>query len=156
MFKSSYLVINLLVLLLASQTVIAQEVCFSTSNSCSAYQCLENRYQCGEKGYLRQYGLRMCETYLRQQDKLSAPLRAWYQRVRVCLQDSLLVHPFSSCEEIEEHAFASHLDCYIFTGYCELSEQDKINNMVLTGKDVFNWMSIVTGLQISNECRKLY
>lgn len=136
-----------------SPVTFAEEYCTSSKNSCEAYRCLEDVYRCGKRGYLTHYGLRKCETYLQHQDSVSPALNRWFKKVRHCLQESLIISEFDSCDQISDFAFESHIGCYVSTGYCDLSRQDQLHNLYLIGLDAFNLTSLITGAHIEQACR---
>lgn len=94
-----------------------------TDKNCDYYHLLENKVKCGETGYLMKYGNYYCNIYLQDSDSYSD--KKWQKAVRKCLQHSInnfllklfMVPPphnkSLSCEELENFAFDSHVDCYV-------------------------------------------
>jgi hypothetical protein len=58
--------------------------------------------------------------------RVSVAARAWLARVRTCLADYLEREvPYdASCDEIWRLGTASHAQCYVTTGFCQLAASD--------------------------------
>ncbi|KAI9750689.1 MAG: hypothetical protein M1815_001672 [Lichina confinis] len=100
------------------------------ANSCDFYQtCIEDRYQCGPKGYPLGFGERYCKKFGAAGPQMSAAGQEWVTKTMLCLQKALV--PIASqaspttCEDIRQVAYASHPGCYVQSGYCTLSLSDK-------------------------------
>lgn len=60
-------------------------------DNCSFYPvCVESRYHCGPSGYPIGYGLRYCEKFREERDKLSAEGQDWMLNTMLCLQRKLI------------------------------------------------------------------
>lgn len=152
--------------LLFSSTVLAQNNCQASSTSCEAYSCLEEKVSCGEKGYFLKFGLKNCENFLEKEEEMSPSAQAWMPRVRLCLQaelfqitdqvqaDAPIWSSAKTCKKIKKEAFKSHVDCYVETGFCELSWSDRLKIARIAGKDAFLPQSISTEMQILSICHK--
>jgi len=127
-----------------------------SSESCAYYQSLEKELQCGPEAYLKKWAYPMCKKYLKLEPKLSAEVQAWFPAVRFCLQNSLALAQSQSqvnCENLDQVAIDSHVDCYVETGYCDLSDEDKSHLSGIMGSTIFSsalW--IETSLRITWAC----
>lgn len=92
---------------------------------CSFYLEAENKLQCGQRGvdYLVNFGYKYCRRFLSERESWNDYLYGWAYYTSLCLQKTIQneVEHFTSCESLEDHAFASHADCYEMNGFCELS-----------------------------------
>jgi len=135
-----------------------------SSLNCDFYQQIETEMQCGPKAYFQKWAGPMCEKYLQSESNpfqslfLSSELKVWFPQVRLCLQEELVVRfPDLSCKNLDQHAKLSHIECYVQTGYCELSAYSKLQlaglsaNAVLLDPNLWQ-QSIV---EISQACAEL-
>ncbi|KAK6352337.1 hypothetical protein TWF730_009166 [Orbilia blumenaviensis] len=100
--------------------------CTPTSASCDFYNCLENKSNCGASGYALGYALPFCNAITAVSSTLSPNGQAWYSATKLCLQNALVTEAScqTSCTDIYLNAFASHVPCYVDSGFCELSGAD--------------------------------
>ncbi|KAK6531811.1 hypothetical protein TWF694_002978 [Orbilia ellipsospora] len=100
--------------------------CTATSASCTFYNCLEGKSNCGPTGYALGYALPFCNAITAVSSSLSANGQAWYSNTKYCLQDALATEAEcqTSCSDIYTNAFASHVPCYTSSGFCSLSGHD--------------------------------
>lgn len=96
-----------------------------TGGDCSRYRnCVAKRYDCSDGdpytvtyNYAVEYGLVFCQLYDANYNSFSDEGKQWVDKVRKCLQTSLVPHikPWSdvTCEELELIAFNSHTACYL-------------------------------------------
>ncbi|KAF3317891.1 hypothetical protein TWF173_009713 [Orbilia oligospora] len=100
--------------------------CTATSASCDFYTCLENKSSCGPTGYALGYALPFCNAITAVSSTLSVNGQSWYSTTKVCLQNALATEASceTSCTDIFLNAFASHVPCYIDSGFCTLSLAD--------------------------------
>lgn len=127
--------------------------CRTSSDNCSFYRCLENEKHCGSRGYPLAFGNRLCVKYREAQDSSSYALQAWYPKVRQCLQVVLtkIADPLS-CSQLEKKAFASHLGCYMETGFCKLDFADKLEILRVEGWEALDPKSMDVALKVLAEC----
>lgn len=141
---------------------LAQEAisCSSSESQCEAYLCLEEQMNCGEKGYLKEFGYQNCQKYLDSEEFVSESLKSWYAKVRLCLQNRAIEivangeEDSLSCQKLKDKAFQSHVRCYIETGFCQLDFFDKLDLARITGSDLFKVESLKTEAQINKFCLK--
>ena len=127
--------------------------CEPSRESCDYYLCKEEEMRCGEKGYLLSFGHQLCEVYLKQERLSSLALQDWYPKVRLCLQRAVeILDPAESCESLKVNAFAAHEGCYLQTGFCSLSWEDKFEVWKLAGAAAFSSQSIEVSLKILAYC----
>ncbi len=100
-------------------------------NSCEFYLSLEETIPCGASGYAEDFGYLYCEKFLKTKfHRFSKRGQSFLNKNAQCLQESLY-RDYSSndsltCKQIQSMAFEGHADCYINSGFCELSISDKI------------------------------
>jgi hypothetical protein len=102
--------------------------CKPSVNSCGFYLCKEQEMACGPKGYLLAFGHKFCQEFLSTEQNYSPEAHAWLRRVRVCLMNKLqeiTEQDGLTCKDIKRDGFRSHADCYVTTGFCELSPRDQ-------------------------------
>ncbi|KAK6523599.1 hypothetical protein TWF281_001580 [Arthrobotrys megalospora] len=100
--------------------------CTPTSASCDFYTCLAGKSGCGSAGYELGYALPFCNAITAISSTLSPNGQTWYSDTKLCLQNALVTEASceTSCTDIYLNAFASHVPCYIDSGFCELSGAD--------------------------------
>ncbi|MGZ5279725.1 MAG: hypothetical protein ACXWC9_07285 [Pseudobdellovibrionaceae bacterium] len=132
--------------------------------NCDFYQQIEDEMQCGPQAYFQRWAGPMCEKYLQSESNLfqslflSSELKAWFPQVRLCLQEELALRfPDLMCKNLDQHAKLSHIECYVQTGYCELSAYSKLQlaglsaNAVLLDPNL--WQHSI--FEISQACAEL-
>ena len=98
--------------------------CYSPSgHSCDWYRnCLEKSHPCEAttNAYALKYAEKFCRLYDDQKSTFSQLGQQWIDAVRKCLQVALvqLLYPWSksSCRDIRDRAFDSHIPCYLNPG----------------------------------------
>jgi hypothetical protein len=105
-----------------------------SATNCDYYSQIESELQCGTDAYFQKWGGPMCKKYLLYETDplksllLTDQLKAWFPKVRFCLQNELaqmLEAKNLSCGNLNAQVNRSHVDCYMQTGYCELSVLSK-------------------------------
>jgi hypothetical protein len=94
---------------------------------CSYYDCRESISRCGEDGYLTGYVGKYCQRFATvTEPRVSPAAAAWLGRVRHCLVDYLEAEVAydADCETIDRRGTDSHAECYVQTGFCDLSPLD--------------------------------
>ncbi|TNF37141.1 MAG: hypothetical protein EP329_03925 [Deltaproteobacteria bacterium] len=95
--------------------------------ACAYYACREATAGCGADGYLMRFAHHYCERYrLISEPEASPAARRFLERVRRCLVTRFdrEVPEGTDCATMRDLGFASHPDCYVETGFCELSIAD--------------------------------
>lgn len=132
--------------------------CEPSSDACGFYGCAEKFEPCGKSGYNLQFGDKQCKKYLRAEPDTSPEMQEWLPKVRLCLQERMIdimsetPHGKKYCSTVNQLAFDSHVDCYLETGFCELSLEDKWTNLQLAGAPVWYPESIRVSLLIQKGC----
>ncbi len=140
-------------ILLHLPSQLSAYACEPSPESCDYYLCKEEEKRCGDNGYLLDFGYHLCEVYLKQERQSSLALQDWYPKVRLCLQKAVdKLDPEMSCATLKTNAFASHEDCYLQTGFCSLSWEDKFEVWKLAGAAAFSSESIEVSLKILAYC----
>lgn len=114
-----------------------------SSLDCHFYLEIESEMRCGPQAYFQKWALPMCEKYVQYETDpfkkwlVTSELRAWFPKVRLCLQQYLAAAGSNlSCHNLPEHANQSHVQCYVQTGYCEMSGLSKAQLASLSAKAV--------------------
>ncbi len=118
----------------------------SQPNNCDFYEkCLEAKNQCGNEGYAIGYGQKYCRAF--NSLDLSPQGEKWITATMACLQENLIPYAEdkTDCKVIKDSAFQSHVNCYVNSGFCDLSNQDKLKIMKT------NIWSLITSLEGLNE-----
>ncbi|MFK7823564.1 MAG: hypothetical protein AB8G05_05375 [Oligoflexales bacterium] len=147
-----YLYACLFLLVSFGTNVKAETTCEVLNNSCEYYLCKEMQTPCGGKGYNIDFGYRYCLKY--QNDKhYSSQGKDWLYAVRGCLQEKLNeLRPDIMCVDLKKQAIASHYQCYIDEGYCELPLADKRRVLRTAATSIFNFDVLLSGLRILRKC----
>jgi hypothetical protein len=106
------------------------------------YRCAEETASCGDDGYLLGYGARYAERfYRRTRPLMSARGKQFIDATLVCLQTTLRdeIDAGTSCDDIHALAYDSHPDCYVASGFCDLTWRDWL--AVASTIDGHDWLS---------------
>jgi hypothetical protein len=127
----------------------------TAESACAYYQCkLDLARSPAERcSYFEDFGLPYCKKYFRSHfdDHAFGP------RVRQCLQEAIRdTMEGLTCAAVEDAALRSHVDCYVGSGYCELSHADKFRIVREVEPKDFNVMNGRTFLHIEKACRRLH
>lgn len=96
---------------------------------CDYYLCrdAEAATACGADGYYRGFGYAYCERYLEVTTaRLSPAGQRFAHDVRRCLMQAMeaTIPVDAACPDVQAAAYASHPDCYVASGFCELPWRD--------------------------------
>lgn len=95
-------------------------------SECDAYERLSSDLGCPADGYLMKFGYKYCREFIQQDASFSEPGRATLAKIRSCLISSLQAKTELTCENVKARAEQDHVDCYLSSGFCELSSSDKM------------------------------
>ena len=134
-------------------------VCAEAVGSCDFYQCLESVNPCGDQGYAVHFGYKFCT---KSENQLLSKMpddqgRRWVLDTMKCLQQALsdqLDPSEISCQKIKKTGYATHLECYIQSGYCELPGQDKKEIIKLLKFQLLKPKNIIQGIHLLQACKK--
>lgn len=98
--------------------------------ACDYYDCreAESVSQCGDDGYYVAFGAKNCRTLTQLTGpSLSRKGQRWLAATRQCLLEYVEseISLDADCETIMQKAMDSHVDCYVDSGFCEMSVFDK-------------------------------
>uniref|UniRef100_A0A8R1DTJ6 Uncharacterized protein n=1 Tax=Caenorhabditis japonica TaxID=281687 RepID=A0A8R1DTJ6_CAEJA len=123
---------------------------------CEQYELVEQKFKCGAHGYALNYGLRNClvftnETTLK---KFTPKGQQFVGCSTRCLVSAILnISQFStSCAQIQEEAFKSHVDCYLNCGFCEVCKTEKL--ALLKSYEWTDFLSFAAAQQVFAIIRK--
>ncbi|CAG8660009.1 12110_t:CDS:2, partial [Ambispora gerdemannii] len=131
-------------------------------NSCSFYtNCLENKFHCGPTGYPINYGDKNCKKFISAMNRFSSAGKKWLTDTMLCLQKTLVPsynNGKTTCSQISNTAFNSHMTCYIDSGVCFLPPTDWVIIFETVGvKDIFlNSQALMQTLKTGFGCFTLY
>ena len=123
-----------------------------SETDCKYYLEIENSYKCGPRGYLLNFGHRLCEKYLRGEPHSRPAVQEWFPKVRYCLQDFISRGTFFDCADLRKQALDSHVGCYKTTGFCELSGKDERQILRMTSGDLFRPSVLSLAIRVKSEC----
>lgn len=94
-------------------------------HACAFYQCKLDmaRSEDDRCPYFSEFGLPYCQAYFATSfdDRLFGP------NVRQCLQEAIRdTMDGKTCSEVNDAAIQSHVECYVASGYCDLSLGDRL------------------------------
>jgi len=126
-----------ILLSLTSCSVVISEECpistpeDATLNPGEPYRCADNFQNnsqgCGADGYALGYGAKYAEIFMWETYEIVEPsTQEFLVQNLICLQDRFIFDttPQMTCDELWSHAFASHVECYIESGACDLPVVD--------------------------------
>ncbi|CAL44974.1 DUF19 domain-containing protein [Caenorhabditis elegans] len=97
---------------------------------CEKYEVVEQKFKCGPDGYPLHFGLRNCLMFNNQStlDKFTPKGRKFVGCSTNCLVKAIVnISEYStSCTQIQEEAFKSHVDCYLNCNFCEVCKTEKL------------------------------
>lgn len=142
-----------------SQSVSSVSNESSECDGCSAYNCYEKIFHCGQNGYFLAFGEKYCSRF-NMSDNLSQFTSAGRKFLRcttACLL-SFLDRYFEedhkrSCSSINLAAFDSHVECYLSCDFCKVCKTDM---RALLGSydflDVMNFSTVKQAFRILAQC----
>jgi len=118
-------------LLLFSVSTVHAELMPPTVGTCGFYLQLEQEKQCGDLGYLKNYGFPYCQKFtFQEKNRFTNQGQRFVVKAGLCLQNVLWKNHLSlddeACSEIKTKAFESHTHCYYHSGFCKLTFHDKM------------------------------
>ncbi len=142
---------KLLFLLLLSSLAYAGP----SETDCNYYQEVEESYKCGHRGYPLNLGHRLCEKYLRAEPHARPRVKAWFPKVRFCLQNFIEENNgfFRDCDDLRQRSVDAHVDCYRETGFCELSARDERQILRITSLDLFRPSIVSLAFRVKASCK---
>ncbi|CAI5437941.1 unnamed protein product [Caenorhabditis angaria] len=100
------------------------------SSICEAYKEVEKEFHCGSSGYPINYGYRYCMSFT--SDKIRETFdnsgKSFIDCTTKCLIDKILTiaQKSKTCQQVQEKAFHSHVDCYLNCDFCKVCKTQKI------------------------------
>lgn len=106
-----------------------------SQTECEFYPKLEESIKCkSESPYLLGYGFPYCNRFQRKLRIWKGKLKAWIPDTTICLQQELIRDPslLKPCKLMEDTAFGSHPTCYLKSGFCGFTyeERQKVMDVV--------------------------
>ncbi|WKX88762.1 hypothetical protein Q1695_008410 [Nippostrongylus brasiliensis] len=140
-------------------TILVSAASFSiASTDCKIYQQLEEKAQCGEDGYLLQYGLKNCRSFTSKEvtSRFSTEGQEFLDCTNSCLTthlQELFENGQPTCDDIYDSAMDSVAPCYIQCGFCKICKTEKM--ALARGHDFLDFVSvksISTAAKVVWEC----
>ncbi|CAL2030439.1 unnamed protein product [Caenorhabditis brenneri] len=147
---------NTITLLVILCTLILTISSTADPDICEKYEIIERKFHCGPRGYPLNYGLRNCLNFNNQStlDRFTPKGREFVGCSTHCLTKAIInISEFStSCAQIQEEAFKSHVDCYLHCNFCEVCKTEKLAFM--KSYDWTDFLSFVALEQVFRIIRK--
>ncbi len=139
---------------------INPQQCERLIGTCEFYLCEEAKYHCGSEGYLVNFAHHYCTKSLNGlfQKMETQEGRSWTISTVQCLQEKMQVQnsriegASRNCELIQKKAMASHPDCYVQSGFCELPLRDKLHIFTTVKKEALKKTFLPQVIQTLNRC----
>ncbi|XP_041360312.1 uncharacterized protein LOC121376493 [Gigantopelta aegis] len=90
---------------------------------CEFYECFEDRFPCGGRGYMQKYGLFYCHNFASYYDLFTPQGKRWINETSQCLTQKLMTKYTQSsvnCHALSHFAFDSWDECYVEAGICDI------------------------------------
>lgn len=132
--------------------------CEKYIGTCDFYLCQEQKSPCGLEGYNLSFGFKYCSgSKFKLLNQMQTGFgKSWVTNVIQCLQKQNILksqnNETRTCEQIKSDAFASHSDCYVESGFCELEISEKLRIFQLVKKEIFSPESFSMGLGLLRKC----
>lgn len=148
------------------EVIVRGQSCDAFIGNCDFYLCQESKNPCGLEGYNLSFGYKYCSrSKFELINKMKTSVgKAWVPKVFQCLQersleDSLQINAQAksrteSCKAIQKKAYASHPDCYVEAGYCELKLIEKSSIIETIFPSIFSFKAAAQGAKIVHLCAK--
>lgn len=121
----------------------------SGCGACEYYACREARAEnsCGENGYYLAHGYEYCHRLVQVAGPVMSPAgRAWLEDGRDCLMRFVEDHIAADedCQSLRDRAYASHPDCYVDNGFCDLPVTDWLALFATIDTGDLDFVEIIT------------
>lgn len=153
--KSILILLTLAIGFLGLPVIAQQEShCANEIGTCQYYQCKEQEFQCGDSGYLLQYGYRFCQKFFNELDeKLSAEGSLWIQNAASCLQEKIENESSNmNCKQLKKFAYSSHSSCYSEASFCQIPLEDKYKIIRFLKSELHKFQTQKEGIQVLFNC----
>jgi hypothetical protein len=142
------------ILTYSSLSVHASSPCRDQIDSCEYYRCISNQLGCRNHDYFIGFGEKYCKIYLKSEPQYTSEGQAFLQTVRHCLKDQIETsYDEFTCKNAKSIAISKHVDCYIYSGYCQLGNEDKSKVFVSALASILTEPLIIqTGLEVEQAC----
>ena len=103
---------------------------------CEIYREKAAELSCTNQNYLIQFGYRYCRTYVINEYRFLPETQQVLSALRGCLANDVKNDVALTCQTSEERAMASHLECYVQSGFCEVDAFDKVMIFSIAAKEL--------------------
>jgi hypothetical protein len=148
------IIIPALLAVLSASPALADSGCSNLIGNCDYYLCREKEHPCGSGGYFIGFSYRYCNDFETQVGKdVTQATRDWFDRVARCLQEDVEAIPVeTSCSMTQTQAIEGHENCYVSTGFCDISLEDKLKVVATVATQVIHPEIDLTFLKILQAC----
>ena len=127
----------------------------SEASLCESYRQKASQLGCTDDNYLISFGYHYCLSFLEIQNDFSAQGAETFTKIRSCLVDTLEKAPGLTCENVQDVAEKSHVDCYVQSGFCQLGRSDRWAVFRIVWRELaFNARFWEVSKAISHACAK--
>lgn len=141
---------------------------YDAGNPCDFYKKFEAFSNCGELGYLLNYGLRNCRNINKVEGLTPAGIE-WRSEASECLRRKLEIARIQGeldsadgsgtvdCKKLSQIAFNSHSECYVNAdggrSFCDLPLSDKKKILGgISAKDLFSTEGALAAFEVASKC----
>jgi hypothetical protein len=133
--------------------VAADDICADHVNDCEYYTCVAVSKNCSNRTYPIRFARRYCLRYEARNERFSQMGQEWVSNVRSCLIREMNTYVDElTCGELKNRAFKDHVPCYIESGFCSLSNQDRKQILKTIWPSLKNIKVILSGIETYKSC----
>ncbi|MCB0413187.1 MAG: hypothetical protein KDD50_02565 [Bdellovibrionales bacterium] len=122
---------------------------------------MNSHYPCGKANYLHDFGYKYCLLYNEDDFYLNSGRETQFflDDVSLCLREKLEeIEPpkndWGACQSYKKSAIDTHSECYVSSGYCELSKVEQKRIVKMATSELWQPIVLSEGLQLKWHCKK--
>ena len=124
------------------------------STECQPYLELQSQYACEKPNYFLDFGYKYCRLFEKHSEGFSPKGQATLPFIRSCLIAQIENEPILTCKTAKSLALQHHFDCYVQSGFCDLSITDKWKVYRVVRKELRDLEFHATMKKIARACHK--
>jgi len=132
----------------------AYSECQNYLDDCEYYSCVESIKNCGKSGYPTGFGKKYCNKFEENLSSFSIEGQNWVSSVKHCLIEEMeLISEAATCTTYKKKSVSKHVPCYVSSGYCSLSKEDKKIVIKTISGSLWRPSIIRAGLKVLSACK---